>query len=221
MCSLESSPLAPHTRRGYDLIIDIAGNPCRRAAAPRADHPVLLPCASSLLGWGRRSGCLRTLARPLPHRHSAELGIAPRSTRPQGRNITWGALSMLHCILGFLPFVLDLAGIFLGLALNCLSLVLRLLAQTHDGLLNVLRHQRCRIRTAFQLSCRRRGAPMASGSTPGEAQTFQLSRRNSSRISGIGPAQEGFGPWHGFAALLSVRLVRACLLSGRSARRLR
>jgi hypothetical protein len=56
---------------------------------------------------------------------------------------------MLHCILGFLPFVLDFAGIFLGLALNCLSLVFRLLAQTHDGLLSVLRHQRCHIRAAF------------------------------------------------------------------------
>ena len=42
---------------------------------------------------------------------------------------------MLRGILGFLPLVLDLAGIFLGLALNRLSLVLSLLAQTHDRLL--------------------------------------------------------------------------------------
>ena len=41
----------------------------------------------------------------------------------------------------------------------------------------VVRRQRCHIRTAFQLSCRRRGAPMAPCSTPGEAQTFQISRR--------------------------------------------
>jgi hypothetical protein len=42
---------------------------------------------------------------------------------------------MLRGILGFLPLVLDLAGIFLGLALNRLSLVLSLLAQTPDRLL--------------------------------------------------------------------------------------
>ena len=47
---------------------------------------------------------------------------------------------MLRGILGFLPLVLDLAGIFLGLALNCLSLVLSLLAHTHDRLLSVLQH---------------------------------------------------------------------------------
>ena len=56
---------------------------------------------------------------------------------------------MLHRILGFLPFVLDFAGIFVGLALNCLSLILSLLARTHDRLLSVLRQQRCHIRTAF------------------------------------------------------------------------
>jgi hypothetical protein len=33
--------------------------------------------------------------------------------------------SMLRGILGFLPLVLDLAGIFLGLALHCLSLALK------------------------------------------------------------------------------------------------
>ena len=43
---------------------------------------------------------------------------------------------MLRGILGFLPLVLDLAGTFLGLALNCLSLTLSLLAQTHDRLLS-------------------------------------------------------------------------------------
>ena len=42
---------------------------------------------------------------------------------------------MLRGILGFLSLVLDLAGIFLGLALHCLSLPLSLLAQTHDRLL--------------------------------------------------------------------------------------
>ena len=42
---------------------------------------------------------------------------------------------MLRGFLGFLPLVLDLAGIFLGLALNCLSLALSLLTQTHDRLL--------------------------------------------------------------------------------------
>ena len=42
---------------------------------------------------------------------------------------------MLRGILGFLPLVLDLAGIFLGLALHCLSLALSLFAQTHDRLL--------------------------------------------------------------------------------------
>jgi hypothetical protein len=56
---------------------------------------------------------------------------------------------MLRGILGFLPLVLDLAGTFLGLALNCLSIALSLLAQTHDRLPCVLRHQRCHIRTAF------------------------------------------------------------------------
>ena len=40
---------------------------------------------------------------------------------------------MLRGILGFLPLVLDLAGTFLGLAPNCLSLALSLLAHTHDG----------------------------------------------------------------------------------------
>jgi hypothetical protein len=40
---------------------------------------------------------------------------------------------MLRGILGFLPLVLDLAGTFLGLALNCLGLALSLLAQTHDA----------------------------------------------------------------------------------------
>ena len=44
--------------------------------------------------------------------------------------------SMLRGILGFLPLVLNLAGIFLGLALNGLSLALSLLAQTHDRLLS-------------------------------------------------------------------------------------
>ena len=56
---------------------------------------------------------------------------------------------MLRGVLDFLPLVLGLAGIFLGLALNCLSLALSLLAQTHDPLLCVLRRQRCCIRTAF------------------------------------------------------------------------
>ena len=42
---------------------------------------------------------------------------------------------MLRGILGFLPLVLNLASIFLGLALNCFSLALSLLAQTHDRLL--------------------------------------------------------------------------------------
>ena len=42
---------------------------------------------------------------------------------------------MLRGVLGFLPLVLNLAGIFLGLALRCLSLALSLLAQTHDWLL--------------------------------------------------------------------------------------
>ena len=42
---------------------------------------------------------------------------------------------MLRGVLGFLPLVLNLAGIFLGLALRCLSLALSLLAQTHDRLL--------------------------------------------------------------------------------------
>ena len=55
---------------------------------------------------------------------------------------------MLHFVLGSFPLMLDLTGTFLGLALNCLSLALSLLAQTHDRLLCVLR-QRCRIRTAF------------------------------------------------------------------------
>jgi hypothetical protein len=56
---------------------------------------------------------------------------------------------MLRGILGFFPLVLDLAGTFLGLALNCLSIALSLLAQTHDRLPCVLRHQRCHMRTAF------------------------------------------------------------------------
>ena len=81
---------------------------------------------------------------------------------------------MLHGILGFLPFVLDLAGIFLGLALNCLSLVLSLLAQTHDRLLVSCGSSAAIYGPRSQLSCWRRGAPMASGSTPDEAQTFQL-----------------------------------------------
>jgi hypothetical protein len=60
---------------------------------------------------------------------------APGSPYLRAGNITEGAWSMRHGILGFLPFVLDLAGIFLGLALNCLSLVLSLLAHTHGRLL--------------------------------------------------------------------------------------
>jgi hypothetical protein len=56
---------------------------------------------------------------------------------------------MLRGILGFLPLVLDLAGTLLGLALNCFSIALSLLAQTHDRLPRVLWHQRCHIRTAF------------------------------------------------------------------------
>ena len=55
---------------------------------------------------------------------------------------------MLRGILGLLPLVLDLASTFLGLALNCLSLALSLLAHTHDRLLCVLRRQHCHIRTA-------------------------------------------------------------------------
>ena len=45
---------------------------------------------------------------------------------------------MLRGILDFLPLVLGLAGIFLGLALNGLSLALSLLAQTHNWLLCVM-----------------------------------------------------------------------------------
>ena len=56
---------------------------------------------------------------------------------------------MLRGILGFLPLVLHLAGTFLGLAFNRLSIALSLLAHTHDRLPCVLRHQRCHIRTAF------------------------------------------------------------------------
>ena len=85
---------------------------------------------------------------------------------------------MLRSILGFLPLVLDLAGIFLGLALHCLSLALSLLAQTHDRSPFVscgTSAATCGPRS--RLSCRRRGAPMAPRSTPGEAQTFQISRR--------------------------------------------
>ena len=55
---------------------------------------------------------------------------------------------MLHGILGFLPLVLDLAGTLLGLALDCLSIALSLLAPTHDRLPCVLRHQRCHMRAA-------------------------------------------------------------------------
>ena len=77
---------------------------------------------------------------------------------------------MLRGILGFLPFVLGFTGIFFGLALNCFSLVLSLLAQTHDRLLCVLRPQACHHGPHFQLGCRRRGALMASGSTPDQPQ---------------------------------------------------
>jgi hypothetical protein len=37
--------------------------------------------------------------------------------------------------------------------------------------------QRCHIRTAFQLNCRRHGASIAPRSTPGGNQTFQVSCR--------------------------------------------
>ena len=40
---------------------------------------------------------------------------------------------MLRGILGFLPLLLDLAGTFLGLALDCLSIALSLLAQPMTG----------------------------------------------------------------------------------------
>jgi hypothetical protein len=78
----------------------------------------------------RRAGLSRT---------SAQVGCPGNCTPgpPDLRtgNITEGAWSMLHGILGFLPLALDFAGTFLGLALNCLSLVLNLLAQTHDRFL--------------------------------------------------------------------------------------
>jgi hypothetical protein len=61
--------------------------------------------------------------------------IIPGQPDPRTDNITEGARSMLRGILGFLPLVLDLAGTFLSLALNCLSLALSLLAHTHDRLL--------------------------------------------------------------------------------------
>jgi len=92
-------------------------------------------------------------------------------------DMTEGTRSMLRGVLGFLPLVLNLAGIFLGLALRHLSLALSLLAQTHDWLLL------CPAAPALphtdrvpQLSCRRRGAPVAPCSTRGEAQTFPISR---------------------------------------------
>ena len=107
---------------------------------------------------------------------------------------------MLRGILGFLPLVLDLACIFLGLALNCLSLALSLLAQTHDRLLCVLRRQRCHIRIAFPAGLPGRGAPMTPCSTPGEAQTFQISCRQlfaspapSQRRNGSGTLEAGDG----------------------------
>ena len=46
---------------------------------------------------------------------------------------------MLRGILGLLSFVLDLAGIFPGLAFNYLSLVLGLLGQAHYRLPRILR----------------------------------------------------------------------------------
>jgi hypothetical protein len=74
--------------------------------------------------------------------------------------------------------VLDLAGTFLGLALNCLSIALSLLAHTHDRLPCVLRHtSAATYGPRSRPSCRRRGAPVSPCSTPGEAQTFQISRR--------------------------------------------
>ena len=55
---------------------------------------------------------------------------------------------MLRGILGFLPFVLSFASVLLGLALDCLSLVFGLLAETHEWLLCVLQYQ-VLIRAAF------------------------------------------------------------------------
>src|SRR6185437_489767 len=122
-----------------------------------------------------RAGCsarASVIARP---RWPGELPPGPPDLRTG--NITEATRSMLRGVLGFLPLVLDLAGIFLGLALRCLSLALSLLAQTHDRLLS------CPAAPALphtdrvpQLSCRRRGAPVAPCSTRGEAQTFQISR---------------------------------------------
>src|SRR6202012_957838 len=74
----------------------------------------------------------------LAFRNSAQVGWPGELPRPpdlRTGNITEGARSMLRGVLGFLPLVLDLAGIFLGLALHCLSLALSLFAQTHDQLL--------------------------------------------------------------------------------------
>jgi hypothetical protein len=102
---------------------------------------------------------------------------------------------MLRGILGFLPLVLDLAGIFLGLALNRLSLVLSLLAQTHDRLLlypaaPALTHADT-YGPRSRLSCRRDAAlrwlqvPRRMKLKPSSSHAV-----SSSRISGAGPAQE-------------------------------
>src|SRR6476660_4291243 len=137
-----------------------------------------------------RAGCsarASVIARP---RWPGELPPGPPDLRTS--NITEGTRSMLRGVLSFLPLVLDLAGIFLALALHCLSLALCLLAQTHDRLLS------CPAAPALphtdrvpQLSCRRRGAPVAPCSTRGEAQTFQRSRLSDSvrgpRVRGSNP----------------------------------
>ena len=63
--------------------------------------------------------------------------------------MTEGARSMLCGILGFLPLVLDLAGIFLVLPFTALASRLAFLPRPMTGSFCVLRHQRCHIRTAF------------------------------------------------------------------------
>ena len=69
-------------------------------------------------------------------------------------------------------------------------------------------------RPRSQLSCRRRGAPMVSGSTSDESQTFQLSRHQLfSCFSGTAPAQEGSAPQRPDVAKASSRRPQTSLIT--------
>ena len=112
-----------------------------------------------------------------PAQAGSPRGIAARQPGPRTGNITEEARSMLRGVLGFLPLVLDLAGPFLVLPLTALASRLAFLPTPMTGSLVSCGTSAATYGPRSRPSCRRRGAPVTPCSTPDEAQTFQISRR--------------------------------------------